>query len=99
MKRNEKCYCGSGLKFKRCCLLKQQEFERQQLTQQRQEYMMKQIEKLQKNAPKSSVKKETGLKAVGAGSAEVSKCGFSGFKRDNGFIHVPFVINGIEAVL
>ena len=27
--RNDRCYCGSGMKYKRCCLAKDQEAERE----------------------------------------------------------------------
>lgn len=28
MKRNEICHCGSGVKYKKCCLFKEQGFEK-----------------------------------------------------------------------
>lgn len=28
--RNKSCPCGSGMKYKRCCLIKRQEYDRQQ---------------------------------------------------------------------
>lgn len=73
--RNLKCPCGSGLKAKKCCMLKawQQDHDRNERRRQSHEHFMREVAESEKTPqerrrmPPSSVLAMAGLLAMGAG--------------------------------